>query len=270
MKINYNEALEEFVKHPFAPQGAYYKKYQLGHIEKEYTTTVSSFIYALKGSATVYLDDMKYSFGANRIIHCAPNQCFKAETHTGECAELFEVAYVNDSDFSPYMHSSYEFTVGTNSKLTFLFHDLSQLSRKVHKKIDGTALIQSKILTYSIIAEILTSGQNFNKEDRFGIAEDAKIYLEHHYMEQHTLEALGRRYGISGKYFAGIFKQYTGVSPIEYLIHYRLGIAQNLLKSTFYSIKEISESIGYEDALYFSRCFKNRYGFSPSEWRYQK
>lgn len=187
----------------------------------------------MKGNATVYLDDKKYSFSANRIIHCAPNQCFKAETQEGECAELFEVAYVNDSEFSSSMHLSYEFVVRSNSKLTFLFRNLSQLSQKVYKKIDGNSLMQTKILTYSLIAEILTSAQNLDIEDHLGIAADARSYLEMHYMEQHSLEALGGRYGISGKYFAGIFKQYLGVSPIEYLIDYRLGIAKNLLCPLF-------------------------------------
>ncbi len=265
--INLKEAMDEYARLPFHPYGAHYKKHSAGHSEEGYYTEVSSFIFALGGKATIYLDSSPFSFATSRVIHCAPNKRFTAKNENMAPAELFELDYLNDSTDTGYMNSSYELEIGNNPKLFLMLHRLSQLSKKVYPKIDGNSELQAKMLTYSILAEMFSSAQSIRQDDTQSVVEDAKFYIEQHYMESHTLCELGSRYGISGKYFASIFKLYMGISPIEYLITCRMDAARTLLLSTAYSVKEISYSVGYEDALYFSRHFKNRYGMSPSEWR---
>ena len=49
----------------------------------------------------------------------------------------------------------------------------------------------------------------------------------------------------------------------------RMSSAQNLLKTTEYNVAEISDIVGYESPLYFSRIFKKQNGVSPSEFRRQ-
>ena len=41
----------------------------------------------------------------------------------------------------------------------------------------------------------------------------------------------------------------------------------NSLKKTKMHIADISQSVGYENQLHFSRAFKNIYGLSPMQWR---
>ena len=66
-----------------------------------------------------------------------------------------------------------------------------------------------------------------------------------------------------------IFRTSTGRSPQEFLIHYRMTKAAELLKLTTLSIGDIGSAVGYENALHFSRAFKNVYGVSPRAWREQ-
>ena len=47
----------------------------------------------------------------------------------------------------------------------------------------------------------------------------------------------------------------------------RMVNAQSLLERTTYNIKEISEIVGYENPLYFSRVFKKEIGKSPAQYR---
>ena len=53
--------------------------------------------------------------------------------------------------------------------------------------------------------------------------------------------------------------------PVHPLL--RMVNAQSLLERTTYNIKEISEIVGYENPLYFSRVFKKEIGKSPAQYR---
>ena len=64
-----------------------------------------------------------------------------------------------------------------------------------------------------------------------------------------------------------MFKSQFGVSPMQYLQTLRFNLAETILMSEDVSIKEISERCGYASQFYFSRIFKARTGFSPSEYR---
>ena len=68
-------------------------------------------------------------------------------------------------------------------------------------------------------------------------------------------------------YFSKIFHGAMGKTPKEFLIHYRITKACQLLKSTQLSIKDISVAVGYPNQLHFSRAFRNVMNISPRDWR---
>jgi AraC-like DNA-binding protein len=58
-----------------------------------------------------------------------------------------------------------------------------------------------------------------------------------------------------------------GISYIHYLNDVRLAHARNLLVSTNLSILEIAQKSGFENASYFNRKFKDKYGITPRQAR---
>ena len=60
------------------------------------------------------------------------------------------------------------------------------------------------------------------------------------------------------------FKEQVGMSPMEYLTSIRLDKAKWLIINSSLSIKEISNIIGYDDPLSFSKLFKRVEGISPT------
>ena len=68
-------------------------------------------------------------------------------------------------------------------------------------------------------------------------------------------------------YFGKIFHETMGKTPQEFLIHYRMTKACQLLKSTQMSIKDIAAAVGYPNQLHFSRAFHQILGASPRAWR---
>ncbi|MBE5912637.1 MAG: helix-turn-helix domain-containing protein [Pseudobutyrivibrio ruminis] len=74
--------------------------------------------------------------------------------------------------------------------------------------------------------------------------------------------------GYSLNHFRKLFKNSTGIPPIEFLNHRRIEYAKELIKHTKIplTVKEISINCGYNDAYYFSRLFKKMEGISPKEY----
>jgi len=109
-----------------------------------------------------------------------------------------------------------------------------------------------------------------SKVDNSQIAEDidkATIYFSEHYNEDICIEDYARKQHMSTSWFIRNFKQYTGSTPMQYILSKRIYNAEALLQDEHYNITEISSIVGYENPLYFSRIFNNVKGISPSEYR---
>lgn len=60
-------------------------------------------------------------------------------------------------------------------------------------------------------------------------------------------------------------KSLTGMSAKEILLDMRMKRAHQLLSQNKLRITDVSEMVGYTNPKYFSKCFKEKYGYSPSE-----
>lgn len=103
-------------------------------------------------------------------------------------------------------------------------------------------------------------------------AKDAYIhrcldFLHSHYGEEISVGQLAAVVGLDRKYLSAIFKQATGFPPQRYLLQYRMERACALLKTGRFTIGEVARSVGYQDALLFSKMFKKTLGVSPSAYR---
>ncbi|MDD3402762.1 MAG: response regulator [Hespellia sp.] len=90
-------------------------------------------------------------------------------------------------------------------------------------------------------------------------------YIDNNYTQKITSEDLQKRYGYTPSYINRIFKKEGKTSPLQYLTSLRIEHAKELLKQNA-DIKSIALAVGYDDARYFSRVFKNETGVIPSVW----
>ncbi len=98
------------------------------------------------------------------------------------------------------------------------------------------------------------------------IAEQAKSFIEGHIHAAFDLECLGAELRIPLPQLNKIFKSYTGMTPYQYCIHVKINRAKEILATGKCSMKEICWQLGFDDPYYFSRLFKKKTGFSPSQW----
>lgn len=92
-------------------------------------------------------------------------------------------------------------------------------------------------------------------------------FLKENLEEKITLADVGKITFFSPVYCDTIFKKETGKSVIDYLLDERISEAKKLLIEGALPLKQISEAVGITDYNYFSRLFKKRTGYTPTEYR---
>ena len=90
-------------------------------------------------------------------------------------------------------------------------------------------------------------------------------YIYDNYAEHVTLEDIAKAADISRSEAGRCFQTYMGCSPIDMLIQYRLQMAHRLLNEKTQTLQQISYACGFNSVNYFSRQFKKRYGYAPSQ-----
>ncbi|MFD0698228.1 helix-turn-helix domain-containing protein [Paenibacillus sp. GCM10027628] len=93
-------------------------------------------------------------------------------------------------------------------------------------------------------------------------------YLELQYTQTVSIESLAHSIGYHRTYLCKMFKQYIGLSPMQYLLKIRMERAKQLLETSM-TIDQVASSVGFNDALYFSKQFRKWNGVAPSAYRKQ-
>lgn len=92
-------------------------------------------------------------------------------------------------------------------------------------------------------------------------------YVDRHYPEKITVADISAECGYSSSHFMKRFHDLTGISFVQYLIHFRLEKAAALLRGTRHTVLEIAAQCGFANASYFTRAFTRQYGQSPTAYR---
>ncbi|MFE6795372.1 AraC family transcriptional regulator [Paenibacillus chitinolyticus] len=99
------------------------------------------------------------------------------------------------------------------------------------------------------------------------LSEQVIRYLSRNYRQPISFEELARQLNYSQQYISRKCKEQTGLSPLDYVIRFRMEDAKALLAGTMATQQEIASHVGYPDLIYFSRMFKKYTGMTPGQYR---
>ena len=82
-----------------------------------------------------------------------------------------------------------------------------------------------------------------------------------------VVEDLVSEMAVSRSVFFKKLKTLSGLSPIEFIREMRMKRAAQLITESSYNMSQIAYMVGINDSRYFSKCFKQKYGLTPSKYK---
>jgi AraC-like DNA-binding protein len=141
---------------------------------------------------------------------------------------------------------------------------LHHASKKVSSR--EYAMIGYLYLVFSCLIDVFYSIKDKASQKRIM---KVLAYIEQNYDKDINIENISKKFSISRSQLYKVFEEQLNISPIEYLINYRLNKACLLLQVTDMAVYEIGIAVGFRDIIHFSKIFKKKIGITPTEYRRQ-
>ena len=216
------------------------------------------FILKIKGTTEYIIGTERFSVSAGDMIFLPEGLDYEYTSTQGEGNLYTSINFHADIDSAAVSVYSME----NFYKLGFLSESFSQLWR-FGTDADRYACMAVfyEMLSYIKNCEIASDQR---KKDH--LIEPAVEYMRSHIYDcSFRVERLHLLCGISDTYFRAIFKSRFRMSPKEYVLLERITHARSIIESGDYStLREVAESVGFSDALYFSKAFRRTFGVCPS------
>ena len=208
--------------------------------------------------------------GAGQGFVCFKNERYNYYPDPEDPWTYFWIGIVGDYE------KIYEFfkSIGINDNCcTFNFDWEEKLLKLIHDYFtDGIYIMENEMhsegLVKIILSEHLNSKENESRMSRREMhVKKAKQFIQNNIQNRISAEDVASSLFLSRAYLRNIFTEYVGIPPKKYIIDMKVERAKELLRIKRLSVTDIANSVGYDDALLFSRVFKSHAGVSPLEYR---
>lgn len=226
--------------------------------------------YVVGGKGQFLIEDRLYPVNANNLVIVNPNV-----THT-------EVSHkANPLEYIVLGIEGLELSIGGNSNGRFCLLDyrgtvdilssLRSILREMEAQQPGyedicqaymEILIVRLMRQTTLTAPVIPSVTAVNHQCAM-----IRRYIDVHFKEPLNLDLLANEAHVNKFYLSHAFKREYGISPINYMLSRRIEESKYLLLETDLSLSQISHTLGFSSASYFSQSFRRSEGISPMEFR---
>ncbi len=148
-------------------------------------------------------------------------------------------------------------------------------NHQLERPTPSKAMIDDLIIKEMLLRLFGTEGllllkKNFEKSIADTRIQKAIAHIGSNIQQKLTTEELARVSGLGQTTFFKRFKQYTGYSPIAYILHERIRQAKVMIQKDKLSLQEIAFKSGFNSYEYFCNSFKKIENLKPSEYKREK
>ena len=137
------------------------------------------------------------------------------------------------------------------------------LQIRVKKLLELRKKMQERYKGQLLVAE---DDKDLSRLDRRFLNKISQIVEEHRDKEEFSVEELSQLLGLSRVHVYRKIKKLTGMSVSEFVRSVKLKLSLNLIKNSGKTMAEIAYEVGFSSPSYFTKCFKDQFGMSPSEY----
>ena len=225
--------------------------------------------YLMQGRCNMLIDDSIYNLIPNDLVLIPPNVIHKT-TYTDNTRQRVAITFTED-----YIAPCLSDILKDGCSINVFRIPNSDFVKDVFQKISIEVVNESEIskeLLKCYLTELLAYVAR-NIKCKIEDSENSSLmnhvmdYILENYDSNITLDTLATISGYSKNYFSKLFKETVGMCYKEYITLTRLKVAENLLRTTNKSIREIAIACGFNDSNYFSTVFQNKYGIPPTKYK---
>lgn len=244
---------------------------------KPHRTSFYFFVFIDNGSSTHKVDLHDQTICDGQLLFVLPNQIHTPPKQKGGL-EYYKLSFDENclsllpQQFSflinPLNTQIISFDNATRQRVKSLFENLNHLLHSDNEQKNANIILAhlNSILTEFDIAYfkgLIKKNSPSNKIQKYI---EFKVAVETHLTEQHSINTIADNLSVTTNNLYNIVKEFSGVSPKEFITNRLMLEAQRKLHYAKPSIKELAYELGFSDPDYFSRLFKKCTGKSVSNY----
>lgn len=256
------------------------KKDQAYDVELPHRHTFYEVLFFDEGGGTHDIDFITFP-AQNKSIHfVASNNVHLVLRDTKVshgCSLLFSENYFaqNQTTFNPLKELPFSTKMPVLILSDIDFEETVQLIEKIKLEYFAKADGFERIVYHYMILLMLNWHREYKKQypnenaknKLSPIIEKFLKYAEESYKKHYTIQHYASQIGITASHLTETCHKETGKTASHILHEHITSEAKKLLYHTNQSVKEIAFTFGYSDPAHFTRFFKNKTGYSPTDYR---
>lgn len=220
--------------------------------------------YVLSGNGTLHTVGKTQSLKTGDLFFTFPGYSYSIESR-----EDFTYMYISFLGNRANMLMEQMKISPSNNLLTDCSEVYEYWKNGIHMSSDFSDLISESVLlyTFAYLGKKLCAPALKEKNSSDTVLMIKKYVDERFADKEFSLKSISRELCYNPKYISALFKKSMGVGISEYLNTIRIQQACTLMEQGFTAICDIASCCGYSDPQYFSKIFKQRTGYTPTEYK---
>jgi AraC-like DNA-binding protein len=250
---------------------------------------VFDLLYVVGGTFYITEEDIEYELSRGELLLLEPGKTHWGHRPVDGDMEIYWLHFVHphpylikdseqiawsswqkigsDRDLTPVEHKIYLPKHGCfePASIVPLFKQLVEL----HSTLSVRDAAMLHALTLQLLAKLQSLVEVKHRSKSYLLSEQVINYLQEHMQLPFSAVHMEEKLHYHSDYLSRCLKQYTGMSPLQFLHRLQMERARSLLRQSDLTVQEIAEQIGQPNGNYFIRLFRKHYGLPPGKYREQ-